>query len=260
MTNEQQAGIITETEANQPSLIKLSASSVKTYSQCPRKYMFRYIEHQPTKQFDHFDLGNLCHHSLEQFHKHYLTNKYTKASSAKVMSECFAAARLEYPDLPNELVLEAKAMLTEYLHTLHTNGMPKVISCEQAFEFEIAPEVWVRGYIDRIDTTSKGDYRIMDYKTTKSVQYLDSFQLLIYGLWLRKEHPEVTNFSGAYVLLRHKSKLKEYTFSIEDVLAAERKLIDYARTIRTENEWITIPSKLCNYCDFKGICPSQEAW
>ena len=249
-----------ETESNQPSLIKLSASSVKTYSTCPRKYYLQYIEKAPKKQWPHFDLGNLCHHTLEGFHKHFLTTKYTKASSGKVMSDCFAKAREEYPNLLNELVIEAKAMLNDYLHNIHANGMPNVRFCEQPFEFEIAPDVMVRGYIDRLDITKTGQHRIIDYKTTKSAQYLDPFQLLIYGLWLRREFPDIQEFTAAYVLLRHKSKLKDYSFNLEDLDDAQAKLIEYADTLRTENTWITIPSKLCNYCDFKGICPAQEAW
>ena len=37
-------------------LIKLSASAVKSYESCPRKYFFNYIQKAPKKQWDHFFL------------------------------------------------------------------------------------------------------------------------------------------------------------------------------------------------------------
>ena len=247
------------TEENKaPEIIKLSASSVKTYEQCPRKYYFNYIEKAPKKEWEHFDLGNLCHHTLETFHDHFIIEKYNKKQAAKIMGEAFAKARLEYPKLTDELVAEAKQMMTDYLKMISSNGMPKVKSCEQDFDFKIADSIMVRGYIDRIDIVKDDKFRIMDYKTTKNAQYLDPFQLLVYGIWLKKTYPDVKDFIGAYVLLRHQSKLKEYSFNLIDIEAAEKKLIDYANTIRAENAWITIPSKLCNFCDFKDICPAQK--
>jgi len=249
-----------EVEKNkQLQIIKLSASSVKTFEQCPRKYFFNYIEKAPQKEWSHLDLGNLCHKTLEIFHN-VCINKTTKKPLNKIMSEAFASARLEYPKLDDEKIAEAKQMISDYLNTIKKTGMPIVKCCEQDFEFEIANNVLVRGYIDRIDITKDGKFKIMDYKTTKNAQYLEPFQLLIYGMYLKREYPDITGFVGAYVLLKHKSQLKEYTFSITDIEDAEKEMIKYANSIKTENIWPTIPSKLCNYCNFKDICPAQKEW
>jgi len=247
-------------EIKNPEIIKLSASSVKTYEQCPRKYKFNYIDKLPKKHFDHFDLGNLCHKTLEGFHDYFISNKYNKKSAVKIMGESFAKARLGFPSLSDELVLEAKQMMFDYLKMISVDGMPNVKSCEKDFDFNITESIRVRGFIDRIDVLKNGSFRIMDYKTTKSVQYLDSFQLLVYGVWLKKEFPDIKDFSGAYVLLRHKSKLKEYSFNLVDIEEAEKKLISYANSIKTENTWVTVPGKLCNFCDFKDVCPAQKNW
>ena len=247
-------------EVKAPQLIKLSASSVKTYEQCPRKYKFNYIDKLPKKHFDHFDLGNLCHKTLENFHKYFITNKYNKKLATKIIGESFGKARLEFPKLSDALVAEAKQMISNYLKMISSNGMPSVKSCEKDFDFNLAEDIRIRGFIDRIDTTKDNKFRIMDYKTTKSVQYLDTFQLLVYGIWLKREYPDIKDFVGAYVLLRHQSKLKEYSFNLVDIEDTEKKLISYANAIRTENTWVTIPSKLCNYCDFKDVCSAQKKW
>lgn len=241
-------------------IIKLSASAVKTYEQCPKKYFFNYLQKAPKKQWDHFDLGNVCHRTLELFHLTYLKEGTTKRTLGKIMSSSFETARKQFPNLNDTLAAEAKDMLMAYLQTAKQNGIPVVKGCEIPFDFKLNNSVLVRGVIDRIDILKDGKFRIMDYKTTKSVKYLDDFQLSVYGIWLKEKHPHIQEFNGAYVLLKHGSKLKEYTFNIEDIEKAKKHLIECADKIKVENVWTPIPTALCNWCDFKEICPAQKSW
>ena len=61
-------------------------------------------------------------------------------------------------------------------------------------------------------------------------------------------------------LLRHDSRLKSYDFTMEDIDKIEKELISYADKIRVDDVWTPIPTRLCNWCDFKEICPAQKAW
>ena len=243
------------------SLIKLSASAIKTYEQCPKKYYFNYIEQIPKKQWDHFDLGNLCHRALETFHGIYMKEGLTKKKTLNnLMSHSFSVARNEFKNMNDVLVSEAKEMLAEYLKLVQKTGMPIVKGVELSFTFNLTDNVLMRGFIDRLDVLKDGKFRIIDYKTTKNDKYLDDFQLLIYGLWLKKEYPHIKSFKGAYVLLRHGCRFKEYEFNIDDIEKIEKKLIAYSNKIREEDQWTPIPTALCNWCDFKNICPSQNSW
>jgi putative RecB family exonuclease len=250
-------------------LIKLSASSVKTYDQCPRKYFFNYIERAPKKEWPHFDLGNLCHKTLEFFHETCMEQKVAKKDYAKLMGKSFAKARKAFPKMKDELIKEAKDLLsatyldadgnkkTGYLGMIKKEGIPDVQGVETDFKFNINKKVLIRGFLDRVDVMKDGRFHIIDYKTTKNTQYLDEFQLLVYGLWLRREYPDIESFRGSYVLLRHNSALKSYDFTIEDVDKIEKDLIAYADKIRVDDVWTPIPTRLCNWCDFKDICPAQ---
>jgi len=248
-------------ERPEAQIIKLSASSVKTYEQCPRKYYYTYIDKQPRKEWDHFDLGNLCHRTLEIFHEIYMKDGAKKGLS-KLMSYAFKKAHLEFAHVGKKMVQEAKKLLAGYLKSV-TGNMPAVKSVEADFNFHISDDVLIRGYVDRLDIMKDARYHIVDYKTTKSVRYLDPFQLKLYGVWLKEVvDPTIKSFKASYVLLRHDSSLKEYEFNIEDVEKTKEELLIYAEKISTENTWVPVPTRLCNWCDFKDICPAQqqEGW
>lgn len=250
-----------ETEAHNIELIKLSASSMKTYDQCPRKYYFSYIERLPQQEHDHFDLGNLCHRALEIFHETYIEEGLKKGSLNKLMSFAFSNAKKEeeFKEIKANIADEAKQLLLDYLKNVIENSMPLVKGVEIPFNFKINDNILIRGFIDRLDILKDGTFRIIDYKTTKNVKYLEPFQLLIYGLWLKEEYKDLDKFKASYILLRHGSKMKDYEFNLEDLKKVEKEIISYANKIKTENQWVPVPSGLCNYCDFKAVCPAH-AW
>jgi DNA helicase-2/ATP-dependent DNA helicase PcrA len=201
-----------DNQEDKPSIqiLKLSASSMKTFDQCPKKYYYNYIAKEPRKQWDHFDLGNLCHKALEIFHEKYKIEGTSKRTLAKLMSYSFTEARKEFPNISNTLLAEAKDLIKDYLKTISGGNMPLVKGVETSFNFNISDNVLVRGFLDRVDVLKDGKFHIVDYKTTKNAKYLDPFQLLIYGLWLKHEYPHIKDFKASYILLRHKSKLKSY--------------------------------------------------
>jgi CRISPR/Cas system-associated exonuclease Cas4 (RecB family) len=239
-------------------LIKISASSTKTYSQCKKKYWFQYINRSPRKEFQHLLLGNFCHKVLEVFHRSYMENKIPYDQLGTLMSNSFKEARKEFT-LEKPVLEEAFGLVKDYLATIEETGMPDVVGVEIPFEFNLTEDIGIRGFIDRLDRVG-GKYKLCDYKTTKNAKYLDPFQLSMYGLWLRKEHPEVTEFEASYILLRHKSKEKAYTLNTKDLDQTEKELINYANSIKTELEWPTAPGPLCKYCDFNELCPETNGW
>lgn len=244
-------------------ILKLSASSMKTYSQCPMKYYFQYIQKAPRKEFDHFTLGNFCHKVLEIFHSTYLKN--TTISIKEIMTKSFKAARRrkEFRSIKPELLKEAQSLLKDYLVSISGAQMPTVKGIEKSFELEIEKGLVVRGFLDRVDLLNGGKFRIVDYKTTKNVKYLDPFQLLIYGLWLNNEYPDIDEFEGSYILLRHKSTSKDYNFNKKDIEGCKKKIITFAYDINNNtqnNIWKPNPSILCRWCDFQQICPVNKGW
>lgn len=239
-------------------LLKLSASSVKTYESCPLKYYWTYIDKKPKKQWDHFTLGNFCHKILENFHSDLIENPGLdkKLLMKKYFEEAMVVFKMKQPAL-----VEAKEMLVNYLKYFNENPS-NVLSVEKSFNFNINENILIRGFIDRLDIDDNGMYHIIDYKTSKDGRYMTPFQLKVYGIWLRKEYG-VENYKGSYIMLRNSSQPISYSFTSKDIDECEQEIINYAEKIKestTIQNWQPLPTFLCKFCDFYDICPAQKSW
>lgn len=256
---------VEEKKKDDSGILKLSASSMKTYSQCPLRYYYQYIKKAKRKEYDHFTLGSFCHKVLEIFHELFLKNKNPNVSLSRLMTTSFAKAKKdkEFKNIKPELLIEAKGLIADYLDMLKQTSVPKVKGIEKSFEIQIQDNVLVRGFLDRVDLMDTGKYHIVDYKTTKNAKYLDPFQLLIYGLWLNQEYPEIDEFDGSYILLRHKSKSKTYNFNKKDLEDCKKKIVTFAFDINNNiknGDWKPNPSILCNWCEFSNLCVVNNEW
>lgn len=131
---------------------------------------------------------------------------------------------------------------------------------ELAMSVELEEGFSIRGFIDRVDRTPKGDIRIVDYKSGKapSPRYSDKamFQMRFYGLaWWRinGELPRMLQlmYLGNGAFLR-------YEPTESDLLGTERKILALRSSIvhsAQQQSFAATPSKLCGWCSFKPFCP-----
>lgn len=237
-------------------MLKLSASSVGTYESCPKKYHYNYIEKPDIEkpEWGHLEFGSCAHRVLELFHLKLLANPRPSTEYHEVMKESFKEAlpefkmRLLKPELPY-----LKEILQDYLNTVYDFGLPNVVSVEESFMIQIG-DYKVRGFIDRLDRLSPGEYRVVDYKTSKNPKYLKEFQLLVYSLAIQELYPDAEKIHGAYCLLKHKCKTKDYSFTEFDYERCRKKIKQIGDYISSDTVWIKKPSKLCDWCDYKPIC------
>jgi len=231
-------------------VLKLSASAIKTYESCSRKYYYTYIDRQPKKEWAHLELGNFVHDVLEHFHKKAVSAP--REQWASLVGELCESISTKYNLIAKD-VIRAREMLIWYLSIVFEQGLPPVLANEQSFNIQLDEGLVVRGYIDRIDQHSEDEFEIVDYKTGKS-KYLDDFQLLIYGLYLLNKEPHLESFKGSYLVLGEEKEIS-YKFTRTDVERCVDKIKLVADRIRSEVSWEPKPQFLCRFCDFRAICP-----
>jgi len=239
------------------SILTLSASRVKTYQQCPRKYYYNYVEKLPRKEWAHFDLGTLVHGALEYFHKGFKKDGEDK-NLKKLMKKSFKTQRKDMEKnkpLANSVLLEARDLLIEYLNRMETEGIGSEVIClEEDFDISLNDKYNIKGFVDRLDLDEDGLYHIKDYKTNKSLKYMEPFQLQVYGIHLLNKYKDIDRFRASYIMMRFGGKLVPYDLNKDDVEKCKKKLIRYADSIIEEGKWIPKYSKLCDWCDFKDPC------
>ena len=157
--------------------------------------------------------------------------------------------------LSAEIVNEAKKLLRDYIKGLKTNGLgSQILSLEKDFTLPLNEKYNLRGIIDRLDMDFDGLYHIKDYKTNKSAKYMKDSQLKAYGIYLTNEYPDIDRFRGSYIMLRFNGMNISFDFNREDVEKEKKRLIEMGDRISEEERWITKPSRLCDWCDFKNPC------
>ena len=165
-----------------------------TYTKCPKKYHYRYIEKPDVEEskWNFTEFGSCAHRILELFHLEILKRLVKKEEYPLLMKRCFRDGIKEFdinileeptwtPEGDQPGIIYMREIIQDYLDNIKENGMPDVIGVEMPFSFKIDDDSIVRGYIDRVDRVGPGEYRVVDYKTSKNEKYLSEFQLLVYA-------------------------------------------------------------------------------
>ena len=238
----------------------LSASKLKTYLTCKRKFYYKYIEHItrhdiPTDMIEQYEIGNIVHTALYD-----LYTKKSSYSDPAILQKDLEKVLDEKIDKSSEIqryfISLQKAKMKEFskLEIDRFNDGWVVESCEKSMECEFAGLNLI-GQIDRLDRRGNELY-VIDYKTGNYPTYSKNnfteatdFQLEFYYL-LVKDKAEVIHC--AYYDLNENKLVKE-TFLEEKIAVLESNIKDMLARDEINFEK-TEDEKNCLFCDYKIIC------
>ncbi len=241
---------------------RLSASMLKTFLTCRRKFYLHYIKGVPEAENESFTLGTACHDALEHANISLMQNPRELNPfeiSDYVQQFRDKAATLHITDL--SLFEEGEDIIRRELHAYDLNV--KIIGIEQEFDLVTPEGVRIYGFIDKLEEVDESTIRIVDYKTSRNPMSYDEArtdeQLSMYDLAVAIKYPQYTKRLLELRYLRPGESLKIERNQIEQqnfrrqLLAIDKAIKEFVSTV------VEAPkgqmNDFCTWCSFKAGCP-----
>jgi len=235
-----------------------SASKLKMFLECKRKFFYRYYKKIEEPRNDEINDGLILHNVLSKV--------LTKNSNFNNEIEIKREFLIELEKLNSSWELGYKKLLWSSLlddffkkQIEHFKNGWQIKCCESYIEGDILG-LKFRGRVDRIDI--KDDfYLILDYKTgstkqtnSSNVDKLNDFQMNIYDKLLNKSYNKI---DFAYIEILNGGKL-DYLKAKED---KEKKLLEHLEYLKTIDSFEATRCdnlQMCRNCSYRLLCHRGE--
>jgi putative RecB family exonuclease len=257
-----QAGIVRAME-----ILRLSPSRINDFLNCPQLYKYRAIDQLPEPPSLEAERGKLIHKVLEDLFELPAADRKLQ-SALEILPISWQHAINQNPELQSlvtdekEWLDRAQALLSNYFSMEKPNTFESTYR-EIHLERDLSDQIYLHGYVDRIDVAPTGEVRIVDYKTGKSPKpgYEEKalFQLRVYALLYWKNNGVLPTL--LQLLYLGDSQIIKSGISEIQLEATDRKLRNIGDEILTaisEEYFPPKKSKLCDWCYFKSICPAHN--
>ncbi|MEY9891243.1 putative RecB family exonuclease [Catenulispora sp. MAP5-51] len=246
----------------------LSPSRASDFMTCPLLFRFRVIDKLPERKSAAATRGTLVHAVLEHLFD-LPTGQRTPTSASSMLPpewERMVQADPELKALAEEAggdeawLAGAVDLLERYFHLEDPNRLEPA-ERELFVHTRVADGLLLRGFVDRLDVAPDGALRVVDYKTGRApgpaFEGKALFQMKFYALVLWKTRGVVPR-RLQLMYLGGQSQIVTYDPDESDLRATERKVAALWSAIRAaaeRGEWRPNPSRLCDWCDHKALCP-----
>ena len=247
----------------------LSPSRASDFMTCPLLFRFRVIDKLPERKSAAATRGTLVHAVLEHLFD-LPTGERTPTSASSMLSPEWERMVQADPELKaladeaggDEAWLAGAVDLLERYFRLEDPNRLEPAERELFVHARTTDGLLLRGFVDRIDVAPNGAIRVVDYKTGRApgpaFEGKALFQMKFYALVLWKTRGVVPR-RLQLMYLGGESQIVTYDPDEGDLRATERKLAALWSAIRAaaeRGEWRPNPSRLCDWCDHKALCPA----
>jgi putative RecB family exonuclease len=113
--------------------------------------------------------------------------------------------------------------------------------------------------IDRLSRVGN-DFTVCDYKTSTTLldlqEAFEDRQLAMYALWVKEKFPDVGRVIQQWQML-HYNKVLEIEHRVEELEGFRENVVRKISEIENCTDFSPSRSKLCEYCEYKSICPEM---
>jgi inactivated superfamily I helicase/RecB family exonuclease len=237
--------------------ITWSASRLKTYLECKRKYYYRYIQKIEAKKEDELIEGLFLHTLLDHLYREqsfYDSKEEMTQALHKLIDELLPQddVKIAYQKLLWKEKL--KGFIERQIE--HFKADWKVVEREKEFQDDIGG-LRFKGRIDRIDQNATHTL-VLDYKSgstkeanrSKNLEKLTDFQMSIYHHMLSSKYQNITL---AFVKILENGEMEEITSLEEKNALLAEHIIALKQTKSFVAEKCEDLQK-CKYCEFTLMC------
>ena len=255
---EQQDPIV---EVFDASTITWSASRLKTFLDCKRKYYYRYIQKLQAKQEEELNEGAFLHSLLDHLHRE--QDSYHSKEEMQKNIDILLDKLLPYEDAKtNYQKLLWKEKLKGFVESqiAHFKADWKVVEREKEFQADIGG-LKFKGRIDRIDQNATNTL-VLDYKSgstkeaqkTKNLETLNDLQMSIYQQMLSTKYQ---NINLAFAKIFENGDIEEITALEEKNERLSEVIVELKQTKSFVAEKCEDLQK-CKWCEFTLMCGRGE--
>lgn len=246
-----------------------SHSKLTTYQQCPQKYKFRYIDEIPPPiRSIELHLGDTVHRALEKLYIDAMCGE-THSSDDIV---AFYQQKWDENYLPQMRIVRSgttaatylefgRQMLLTYHRRFHPFTHSTTLELEERFRFAISEQHEIQGVIDRLAKAGDGSIEIHDYKTSRrlpnSAQVNADTQLALYELAIRHRWPDGGRISLIWHYLAFDKDI-QITKTAQQLEGVKQNTLGLIGRIESTTSFATHVSALCDWCEYKEICPAMK--
>ena len=246
----------------------LSPSRAADFKQCPLLFRFRTIDKLDGPPSPAAARGTLVHEVLEHLFELPAAERTPEAALA-LLQPRWASLVEERPELATMIEddesldedgwFAAAGALVERWFTLENPQWLEPAERELYVETEV-DGLTLRGYVDRLDIAPDGAMRVVDYKTGRSPREAFEgkalFQMKFYALVLWRQRGTIPK--QLQLVYLGNGEIVRYEPDEHDLLGLERNVrAVWDAIVRASDtgDWRPRVSKLCDWCDFKELCP-----
>jgi putative RecB family exonuclease len=244
----------------------LSPTALQTFSECPKRYRYAYIERPEVAELPSPNLlfGNCLHTALAWLYRlapekrsvevahHLLRVAWSRADDRDL---AFTAEGEEISW--GERALEA---LDWYCTNYDLSVRPEAL--EEWVQAHLPNEERIGGLVDRLDARpdSVGGLEVIDYKSGKC-RLEDEDLARDWGAQLyavaatRAFKRPVTRVRFIYLAERLE---RRWEIELEDFEATVERLVAATTNVRAETEFPALPSWHCRWCRYRRLCPERD--
>ncbi len=248
---------------------KFSPSKLDTYENCPRRYQYRYVDKiKRDRPSIEAHLGTAVHAALEKL---YDSVRHGKILSLEPALQAYETAwEASWSDLieirRKEFSVDdyrriGRECVESYYEAHKPFDRDKTVDVERRVGFSIdldGAEIRIEGFVDRLAIGPDGAFEVHDYKTGAHLPTQEDAdkdrQLAVYELAVRRLWPDVKGVRLVWHYLRHGKDIIS-TRGDEARESLRRELETLLRAIKNDHEFAPKKSALCDWCEYRDLCP-----